>query len=111
MKAYFISGLGADRTVFRNIHLPSTFEPVHLNWIEPQKNESLPSYAFRLAEKIDPSKPFILIGLSFGGMLAVEISRIYKPKQLILISSIRSAQDLPLLYKWAGRLRLRENSR
>jgi pimeloyl-ACP methyl ester carboxylesterase len=108
MKAYFIPGLGADKTVFRNIKLPNTLEPLYLEWIEPLPNESLCNYASRLSSRIDQSEPFILVGLSFGGMLAVEISKIHKPSRLILISSIPGIQDLPTIYKWAGRLRLQK---
>lgn len=108
MKAYFISGLGADRTVFRNISLPSSFEPVYLDWIEPRENESLSSYASRLSAAIDATEPFVLIGLSLGGMLAVEISKTLPPEKLILISSIPCEKHLPKMYKWAGRLRLQK---
>ena len=108
MKAYFISGLGADKTIFRNIRIPASIEPVYLEWIEAKNNESLASYASRLSAGIDSSEPFILVGLSFGGMIAVEISKIYKPYKLILISSIPGIQDLPKLYKWAGKLHLQK---
>jgi pimeloyl-ACP methyl ester carboxylesterase len=108
MKAYFISGLGADRTVFRNIKLPESYEPVYLDWIRPELNESLTSYARRLSAAINPAEPFVLIGLSFGGMLAVEISKILKPVQTIIISSIQGVQDLPSMYKWAGRMKLQK---
>jgi pimeloyl-ACP methyl ester carboxylesterase len=102
MKAYFISGLGADRVIFKNLELPEGIEAVHIDWISPLENESLCSYASRLSQKIDPSQPFILIGLSFGGMLAVEISRFLKPLQLILISSVTKSDQLPRFYRWAG---------
>lgn len=63
-------------------------------------------YALRMAEKIDASEPFVLIGLSMGGMMAVEISHIKKPLQVILISSIPSPKGLPVYYKWAGKWHL-----
>lgn len=106
MKAYFISGLGADSRVFRNIHLPSHYQAIYLDWIPPQKNESLPSYASRLSEKINEGEEFILIGLSFGGMLAVEIAKKLNPVQTILISSIPSSQHLPGYFRFASALRL-----
>ena len=108
MKAYFIPGLGADKTVFRNIESPSSVEPIYMEWIEPGKDESLASYASRLSAGIDTSEPFIIVGLSFGGMIAVEISKYYKPYKLVLISSIPGIQDLPVMYKWAGILRLQK---
>ena len=53
MKVYFISGLAADKRIFKNLRLPEGFEPVYLDWISPLKDESLRDYALRLAKKID----------------------------------------------------------
>jgi pimeloyl-ACP methyl ester carboxylesterase len=106
MKAYFISGMAADGRVFRNIRLPEGFEPVYLDWIEPSKNESLHDYAMRLAARIDTQQPFALIGLSFGGMLATEIAKHYKPVITVLISSIPLSAHLPGYFRTMAKLRL-----
>lgn len=106
MKLYIISGLAADSRVFANIKLPEGFEAVHLHWITPYKKESLESYAGRLAEKIDPSEPFILLGLSMGGMIASEISKKYKPAATILFSSVPVASQLPKRFRVVQQLRL-----
>jgi pimeloyl-ACP methyl ester carboxylesterase len=106
MKVYFISGLAADSRVFKNIILPSSCEMMHLAWIQPLKNESLKSYALRLAEKIDTTNPFAIIGLSMGGMLAAEIAHQLKPVIVVLISSISSSEQLPGYFKLAGKLNL-----
>ena len=60
MKVYFISGLAADSRVFKHIRLPEKYQPVYLDWIKANKNESLESYALRLAKKIDMNEKFIL---------------------------------------------------
>lgn len=106
MKVYFISGLAADERVFRHIQLPDHYKAIHLNWLPPLPNESLPAYAVRLSEKIDTGEKFCLIGLSFGGMIAVEIARRLRPEKLILISSIPCPDHLPSYYKLVGVLRL-----
>jgi pimeloyl-ACP methyl ester carboxylesterase len=106
VNVYFISGLGADQRVFCNIQLPIGFTAHHLEWIKAKSHESLPQYAVRLAENIDKSKPFVLVGLSMGGMIAVEIARKYAPICIILISSVSSSKQLPPYYRWAGRLKL-----
>lgn len=106
MKAYFISGMAADSRVFRHIKLPEGYEPVYLDWIEPEKNESLPNYAMRLAARIDPEEPFALIGLSFGGMLAIEIAKLHKPVMTVLISSIPLSTHLPRYFRTMAKLRL-----
>jgi pimeloyl-ACP methyl ester carboxylesterase len=106
MNVYLISGLGADSRAFRYLNFDARFTIHHLHWIEPSANETLKDYSKRLSEKIDTSKPFILLGLSFGGMVATEISRLLHPYQTIIISSIAGYNELPFLYKLAGTLKL-----
>ena len=102
MRVYFISGLGADRRAFRNIKLPEGFDAVYLDWFSPFPEETLEAYARRMSAAIDQSRPFLLVGLSMGGMVAVEIDKICKPAALILISSIPVASCLPVKFRWAG---------
>ncbi len=106
MKAYFISGMAADSRVFKHVRLPEGYEPAYLDWIDPLPAESLPSYALRLAKGINDAEPFALIGLSFGGMVATEIARQYKPAITILISSIPVSAHLPSYFRAAAKLRL-----
>lgn len=106
MTVYFISGLAADRSVFKYIQLPHFCKPVYLDWIPPQPAETLAAYALRLAQSIDTTEPFALIGLSFGGMLATEIALHVKPVCVILISSIPAVQQLPNYFRLAAVLRL-----
>ena len=106
MKAYFISGLGADKKVFLKIKLPAAYESVYLDWIPPQKNESLCNYARRFSSLIKNDDAFILIGLSFGGMLASEIARLRRPMKTIIISSLASSNELPWYFKQAGKIGL-----
>ncbi len=93
MKVYFLSGLGADATAFQALNLPGV-EPVHLDWMNPVSGETIQSYAARMAQRITTPNPMI-VGLSFGGMLAVEITKIIPVKQLILVSSAKSFHELP----------------
>jgi pimeloyl-ACP methyl ester carboxylesterase len=102
LNAYFLSGLGADRRVFEKIHLPEGINCIHLDWIPIKKNESVPEYAKRISEPINSSAPFILIGLSFGGMLATEIAKIKKPLLTVLISTVPVSSHLPFYFKLAG---------
>ncbi|HYF31303.1 MAG TPA: alpha/beta hydrolase [Chitinophagaceae bacterium] len=106
MKVYFIAGLGADCRVFRHIRLPEGFEAVHLDWIKPLKGESLHEYGMRLAERIDTSEPFAMVGLSMGGMLSIEIAKQHHPIVTILISSVPCSRHLPGYFKVAGKLKL-----
>lgn len=106
MKLYIISGLAADSRVFTHIKLPPNFEAVHLHWIPPQKKEPLSSYSLRLAEKIDTTEPFVLLGLSMGGMIATEIAKRYQPAATILFSSVPLSSHLPKRFMLAKRLGL-----
>jgi pimeloyl-ACP methyl ester carboxylesterase len=106
VKAYFISGLGADKRAFYKISLPSSYQAVYLDWIQPLKGETLAEYAVRFSKLIDNSQPFILVGLSFGGMLASELTKIVAPEKLIIISSLSNFNELPWYFRIAGKLRL-----
>lgn len=107
-KIYFISGLGADRRAFKRLVFPLDCELIHLDWIPPIKNETLESYADRLALSIDSSTPFYLIGLSFGGMLATEIAKKLQPLHTFIISSTPIFKELPWYYRMAGSLNLQK---
>jgi pimeloyl-ACP methyl ester carboxylesterase len=100
---YFISGLGADRKAFQKLKLPGEVQVRHIEWVEPIGNESLADYCCRLSACIDASEEFIIVGLSFGGMVAIEIAKVLKPKQVIIISSISTRQELPFMYQLIGR--------
>ena len=100
MKIYAISGLGADHSVFQYLNLPHPL--THLKWIPPLKKELLSEYAIRLSSEIDTTQEFSLIGVSFGGMIAVEIAKVLKPKFTVLVSSAVTYTELP----WVVRLPL-----
>jgi pimeloyl-ACP methyl ester carboxylesterase len=92
--------------VFRNLTFGAATKIHYLDWIPPKPKESLRAYALRLAEGIDRSFPFAIIGLSFGGMLAIEIASVFHPQKTILISSIPTKKDLPWHFHLAGKMRI-----
>ncbi len=106
MKAYLIGGLAADERVFRHLRFPEHYQRQFLNWLVPFENESLESYAKRMAEQIDMTEKFILVGVSFGGMLATEINRLYPADKTILIASVPHPSHLPAYFRWMQRARL-----
>lgn len=106
MDLYFISGLGTDWRAFQRIKLPEAYTIHHLEWIEPRRKDSLGVYARRLSKYIDTSKPFCLVGLSFGGMIASEMNRYVEPRTTILISSAATARELPRYVRLIAFLRL-----
>jgi pimeloyl-ACP methyl ester carboxylesterase len=97
---YIFSGLGADERVFKNLHFEE-FSTTFIRWIAPHNNESIEDYATRLLKQIDKPKP-ILIGLSFGGMMAVEVAKQIDVEKVILIASAKNRQEIPFYYRLAG---------
>ena len=101
---YIISGLGADKRMFQNFSFEG-FEVVHIDWILPLDNETLQNYALRISENISDENS-ILIGLSFGGILSVEISKIKKFKKVFLLSSAKTKPEIPFYCRVLGKLNL-----
>ncbi len=103
-RLYILSGLGVDSRVFRKMDL-SSWEIVHIEWIAPLEGESISQYAARLSASIADPNP-VLLGLSFGGMVATEIAK-QRPKAFIIqIASALTRYDLPVLYRLTGKLYL-----
>lgn len=98
---YCIPGLGLDHRVFEKLKLPQ-FELRFLDWIPAKKEESMAAYAKRLANGID-SNSFSLLGVSLGGIAAIEISKIKKVNRLILISTIKHQDEMPAYLKWMNK--------
>ena len=94
-------GLAASSMVFENIKLDDKKYSLHrIDWIQPKKNESIKAYCVRLSKKIKHKNP-ILLGVSFGGIIAQELDKIIKVKKLIIVSSVKSHKEYPILYKIA----------
>jgi len=106
LNIYFISGIGADHRMFTYLQLPEGPVPSHIHWIPPYKDESLSDYSRRLEQQIDTSRPFILVGLSLGGIMAVEIAKRHTPLCTIIISSIPLATHLPKYFRIGHKWRL-----
>lgn len=101
MKLYLIGGLGADSRVFDYLQLDS--ETQVIDWIKPVRNESLADYVSRLKKQIDTEQDFGLLGVSFGGLIAVELAKQIESSKLILISSVEIADQLPRKFVWIGK--------
>lgn len=92
---YFMPGMAANPSIFKNISLPTdTFEQHLLEWFVPAKNMSLAEYAQKMNEQIH-HKNVVLIGVSFGGMLVQEMSRYIPVIKTIIISSVKKTSELP----------------
>ena len=90
MKIYVISGLGADFKVLEKLKFPEVLEVVFLDWMIPDSNESFEHYVQKMADRIDDSEPFYLLGYSFGGIMVQEIHKIKPAEKVVILGSIRS---------------------
>jgi pimeloyl-ACP methyl ester carboxylesterase len=89
---YLFSGIGADSSIFMNLQLPG-YHKVYINWIPASPSETITQYATRLKSQITVENPDI-IGLSFGGIVAVEVSKQVKVHKMVLISSVKTRNEL-----------------
>lgn len=103
---YLIPGVGADYRIFQNLEMPEGYEVVHLKWVKHKPEETLPSYVKRLLPQIKKDTTPILIGMSFGGIVAVELSKLVRTEKTIIISSIKHWGERPLKFGLLNTLRL-----
>lgn len=99
---YFVPGMAAGGEIFQNIRFPEEQYQIRvLEWLIPNKSESLKEYAHRMALRIkEPNS--ILIGVSFGGVVAQEMTQFLKLKKVIIISSVKTRHELPRRMKMAA---------
>ena len=94
IKVYLIAGLGADTRVYNNIDLYD-HDVTTIDWIEPNKTDTLETYAQKLINQYHILPNSIIIGNSLGGILAVEIAKKIPVKTTIIISSIKVSTEAP----------------
>lgn len=105
MKIYNISGLGANGKAFDKLQLNQDFELINIPWLTPEdKTETLAHYAQRMADQIDQSEDFVLMGLSFGGIMVQELNRFVNPVHNILISTVKNREELPPFMRLSARI-------
>lgn len=96
------SGLGVDERLIgpqRDIVSADVEVP---RWIDPLPDDTLASYARRMAARLTiDDRPLFVGGVSFGGMIAQEVSRHVPAAGLVLIATCLSNRGLPLPYRWA----------
>lgn len=94
-------GMAASPSIFERIQLPTaTFEMHFLEWLLPDKEETIEHYAKRISENVKHEN-VILVGVSFGGILVQEMKPFVKVKKVIIISSVKSNVELPRRMKVA----------
>lgn len=101
-KLYCLSGLGADERIFSKLKIHNA-ELVHIPWPEHDKYDELSCYAQKVSALIPGDEP-VIMGVSLGGMIGVEISKMRNVKKLLLISSAKTKSEMPPYDGWFGKL-------
>lgn len=88
------SGMGADASIFQQQKLafPKLTVPT---WPAPYDGDDLTSYCARFADTLDPHRPCIVGGASFGGIVALEMTRHLDALACLLIGSVGGPSQLP----------------
>ncbi|MBK7957316.1 MAG: alpha/beta hydrolase [Bacteroidetes bacterium] len=92
---YLLKGVGSTDEVFKFLQFDESFKPIIVQWVKPNQQESVSEYAKRLLPQISDPEP-IFIGLSFGGIIAHELSEHFEKAYVILISSVKNKSEMPL---------------
>jgi len=99
---YIFSGLGADERVFQRLDF-GVHKTTFIKWIPPSENETIEQYSTRLLDQITATKP-ILIGLSFGGIIAIEVAKQIDSEKIVLIASAKTRNEIPFYLRFIGKL-------
>lgn len=98
---YLMPGMCASPKIFEHIKLPEDQFKIHyLEWIIPLENETIDAYALRMTEYINNDN-VVLLGVSFGGVLVQEMAKHINVKKLIIVSSVKTEEELPKRMKVA----------
>ena len=99
-------GMAANCDIFENIKLDDSKYTLHfIEWLQPEKNESLERYSNRIALQIKEENP-VLIGVSFGGIIVQEVAKIIATEKVIIISSVKDPSEFPARIHWAKKWKL-----
>lgn len=103
---YFFPGMATSSLIFEHLQLNyNLFEPVFLEWLPTDRQQTLDEYVERYILLIKHENP-ILLGVSFGGIIAQEISKRISVKKTIIISSVRSINEYPIFFHWAKKTKI-----
>jgi pimeloyl-ACP methyl ester carboxylesterase len=97
---YCFPGQGSDKHLFDSISLDSNYVLDIIEYGSPEKGMGMESFARSLSVNIDTTRKFILLGVSLGGMICIELSEFLNPEKTIIISSAKNRKELPLRYKF-----------
>ena len=86
MRFFLITGFGLDKRAFSLLNLPEDRFKV-FDLIPPLKGETLQTYALRMGREIGVGPDDVVGGVSFGGMMGLEIAKALKTRAVVIIAS------------------------
>ncbi len=101
-KIFLLPGLGADGRLYQRIDL-SGHDAIYADWIEPDKKDTLSTYAQKMVSHYHIESDSVVIGTSLGGMVAVEVAKLVHPEKVILISCPKTVDEMPgflKIFRW-----------
>src|SRR5262245_42832520 len=100
-----IPGLGADERLFSFLRLNGCTTQC-IRWTIPERDESFLHYIEKLSGQINAKEPVVLVGVSLGGIIAMELREMIPVEKTIIISSVKTRSEMPGYFKWIRRLGL-----
>ncbi len=100
MQLYLVPGLASDRRIFSKFD-PAGHEVKVLELPDLEFGASIHDHARELARAVGKER-HVLIGMSMGGMIVQEMAAITKPELVIIISSWKGPDEMPI---WIKQLR------
>lgn len=97
---YCFPGQGSDHRLFDSLRVDTNYRLRFINYATPKKNCNMKQFAQELSQQIDSTQPFILLGVSLGGMICCELAEFMHPQKIILISSAKNRNELPRRYRF-----------
>jgi len=103
----FLPGLGADKRLFEFIRTESS-QNHYVHWVKPDAGESLQDYVKKIKEQVASVESPVLVGVSLGGIVAMELREMIPVSKTILISSIKCSEEKPTYFEWVKMIHLNE---
>ncbi|HXS99700.1 MAG TPA: alpha/beta hydrolase [Elusimicrobiota bacterium] len=101
-RVILFSGMGGDKRMFGPLRVPGV-ELITPDHLEPEAGEDLPAFAERTADRHGIGADDVVGGVSFGGMLAAQISSRRALAGAILLASCHQPRRLPGRYRFVER--------
>ena len=97
VKNWLLPGLGADRRLLQEQyeHSDGWYTPA---WIEPKEDESLEDYCKRWVDTHEVIPEFVT-GVSFGGIMGLEMAKHFDIKGVVIISGCFSKESITSQFK------------